>query len=74
MTFDEAMRMAKANPGLGVREANMSAGWKIIYIKWPKKGKRPAGGDFFCINPVTGSDYHYSASDADEASKNWSHA
>lgn len=74
MTYDEAMGVAKANPGHGVREKLMQARWKIIYIKWPKLGRRPAGGDFFCINPITGSSYQYHPSDADKASHKWSHA
>lgn len=74
MTFDEAMQVAKANPGHGVREKSMNRGWKIVYIRWPKKGKHKAGGDFFCINPVTGSDYQYTARPTDKVSKHWSHA
>ena len=50
MTFDEAMSIAKNNPGQGVRDnPHMGKGWKIVWISWPKKGKNPAGGDYFCI-------------------------
>ena len=36
-----------------------------------KKGDE---GDFFCINPIPGGDYQYTATDAERASTNWSHA
>lgn len=68
MTFDDAMNMARANPGLGVREASMSPRWKVIYIKF-----RIKGGDFFCINPKTGSDYLFTPTDAYRASTKWRH-
>lgn len=73
MTFDDAVKIAKANPGQGIREARMSAKWKVVWIKWPKsKGGTPAGGALFCINPITGGDYEYRATDADKASTKWS--
>lgn len=72
MTFDEAVTIAKNNPGQGIREDRMQAKWKVVWIKWPKKGRSPAGGDLFCINPVTGSDYRYTPTSADLDSTKWS--
>lgn len=71
MTFAEAVKLAKSNPGQGIREKEMQAKWKVVWIRWPKKGKSPAGGGLFCINPITGSDYHYTPTDADKASTKW---
>ncbi len=66
MTYDEAMERAKANPGLGVREKRMQAKWKIVWLNL-----KAGDGDFFCINPITGSNYQYRPSDADKASTKW---
>lgn len=70
MTMDEAQRIAKANPGQGIRDnANMQPKWKVVWINIKRiKG----GGDFFCINPITGSDYQFRASEANRASTKWS--
>lgn len=74
MNFVEATRLAKHNPGLPIREKRMQEGWKVVYLKWPKEGRNPGGGDFFCINPITGGDYKYTPSEHDKTSHDWRHA
>jgi hypothetical protein len=72
MTFDAAVKIAKTNPGQGIREMQMSPRWKVVWIKWPATKHTKAGGALFCINPHTGGDYEYRPSEADKASVNWS--
>lgn len=61
MTFDQAMAACKS--GRFVRNAKMSAKWKIFYDK--------ATDGFYCLNPHTGSDYQFRPSDEDKLSKQW---
>lgn len=77
MNMQEALDIAKANPGMGVRDdANMQKRWKVVYIKWDanKARKIKAGGDFFCINPITGSDYKFTPTEDNKTSTKWRHA
>lgn len=72
MTWDEASKIAKANPGQGIREATMQPRWKIVYVRWKKSRLTRAGAAFFCINPITGGDYEFRLTPEYAASKNWS--
>ena len=63
MTYEVAM--AHARDGHRVREARMSKGWTVACFV-----SRP--GDYFCVNPHTGSNYLYHPTDADKASSQWS--
>lgn len=67
LSFDEAMAAAKK--GYRVRVARMSKGWTIAWFML--KGVK-GGGDYFCINPHTGSNYHYAPNEVDKLSKKWS--
>jgi hypothetical protein len=71
MTFNEAVQIAKDNPGQGIREARMLPKWKVVWINWRAAKNRKAGGSLFCINPVTGGDYEYRATEADKVSTKW---
>jgi poly-gamma-glutamate capsule biosynthesis protein CapA/YwtB (metallophosphatase superfamily) len=67
MDFDAALICAKK--GRRVRRNGMSEGWTIAWFML--KGVK-GGGDYFCINPHTGSNYRFTPSAADKASKEWS--
>lgn len=67
MTMDQAMKLAKANPGHAIRAKGMQGGWKIVYLRVGKNG------GFFAINPNTGTDYAFTPSLANEADE-WVHA
>lgn len=75
MRMDEALKIAKNNPGQGIRDnANFAPKWKVVYIKWAadRKRKLKAGGDFFCINPITGGNYQFRPTEGMSKSVKWS--
>jgi hypothetical protein len=67
MTFKEAMKLAKDNPGHGIRAIDMTPGWKVVYFRIGKSG------GFFAINPVTGTDYAFAPTELSKKA-NWVHA
>lgn len=63
MTFDQAMKFARE--GNKVRHAAMGKGWSIFYIK---------SGDakgYYCLNPHTGSNYHFTPGPVDMETLTW---
>lgn len=63
LTYDAAMALAR-HKGKAVRcDEYMGPGWTIRYIK--------SGKGFFCINPVTGSNYHFTPQAVDTKSVQW---
>lgn len=67
MTMDQAMKLAEANPGHAIRVKGWEPGWKVVYLRVGRNG------DFFAINPTTGTDYVFNPSPAEEADE-WVHA
>jgi hypothetical protein len=60
LTWQQAREACIA--GVAIRHGDMSPGWKLVL------GDR---GDFFAINPHTGSDYQYNVTDFDMDKNDW---
>jgi len=77
MKFEDAIHACKCGGYIRDESGTMQPGWKIMFIP----GQRPGGtvprnpakreGDFFTINPVTGSSYMVRFTDAHRASDQW---
>lgn len=77
MKFAEAVHSCKCGGHIRDESGTMQPGWKIMF----SPGQRPGGtvprnpdkriGDFFVINPITGSNHMIQFTEAMKASDKW---
>jgi hypothetical protein len=77
MKFEDALHSCKCGATIRDESGTMQPGWKIVFVPGSVPGgtvpRNPAKrmGDFFSVNPITGSSYMVRFTEAHRASDKW---